>query len=484
MGRVIEGLKHAWNAFSADEDRQKRERFSGYGGSSVGYSRPHQMRSRISNEKSLVNSIYNRMAIDVATTDIKHVRTENGRYVSDIRSGLNDCLTVSPNLDQGPRAFLQDAARVMFHEGVAALVPVETTEDPERVGSWDIDQLRVGKITEWMPRHVRVSVYDDKPEYGYAREVILEKRLVGICENPFYDVMNEPNSALQRLIHKLRLLDDLDEDVASNKLNLVLQFPYTIKSESRRSQAQQRLSDLESQLSTSRHGIVYTDGTEKITQLNRAIENNIAEQIPDLRASVMDTLSITKEILNGSATEETMLNYTARTIEPILDTIAEEIIRKFLTKTARTQGQTIMYFKNPFKLIPLSKLAEVSDVFSRNEILSPNELRMGIGMAPSTDPNADKLNNSNMPGDSTLAPTDGSELPEAELQNEDDPAGDAILSSLDVVDSQLTEVFHKLDIEDEGENLNDEVSAGVEDLELEIDDMLKELGGEEEDDDA
>lgn len=400
MGRITRGLMHMWNAFSpATDERPVQPGTYGamYGGSST---MPHSIRIKVSNERTIISSIYSRLAVDVASADMKHVRTdEQGRYKEDVRSGLNDCLTVDPNIDQSPQAFLKDIALTLFDKGVAALVAVETTVDPTATGSWDVGQLRVGEVVSWFPKHVRVRVYNQ--DKGIREEVTLPKNLVGLVQNPFYSVMNEPNSTLQRLITKLNMLDAIDQQSASGKLDMIIQLPYVIKSEARRQQAEQRRKDIEFQLKGSQYGIAYTDGTEKITQLNRPITNNLMEQITYLQKVLYDQLGITPEILNGTADEKTMLNYNARVIKPILDAVQEELIRKFLTKTARTQGQTIMYFRNPFELMPLSQFAEISDVLSRNEIASPNELRQAIGWKPSTDPSADKLQNSNMPAGTT-----------------------------------------------------------------------------------
>lgn len=387
-------LKHAWNAFT-NEDEYRMQSFGNLGASSFG-SRPDRTRLRYSNERSIISSIYTRLGIDVASVPIKHVRLDKtGRYDEDMISGLNECLNVEANIDQAGRQFRLDIALTLFDEGTAALVPVDTTLDPTISGSFDIKTLRVGKVVQWYPRHVRVSVYNELK--GLREDVTLEKKFVAIVENPLYSVMNEPNSTLQRLIHKLNLLDLVDEQASSGKLDLIIQLPYVIKSEARRAAADQRRSEIELQLKGSKYGIAYTDGTEKITQLNRPAENNLLEEIKLLKDELYVQLGVTPDVMNGTADEKTMLNYNNRTIEPILAAITEAMIRTFLTKTARSQGQSILYFRDPFKLVPIADVAEIADKFARNEILSANEIRQGIGFAPSKDPKADKLINSNMP---------------------------------------------------------------------------------------
>jgi hypothetical protein len=357
-----------------------------------------------SNERSIISSIYTRLGIDVAAVDIRHVRMDdNQRYLEDVDSGLNNCLTLEANLDQAARAFRQDIAMTLFDRGVAALVPVDTTINPSTSGSFDIKTLRVGEIVAWYPRHVRVNVYNEA--IGRREEVTLEKKFVAIVENPLYAVMNEPNSTLQRLIRKLNLLDAVDEASSSGKLDLIIQLPYVIKSEARRKQAEQRRKDIEFQLKGSQYGIAYTDGTEKVTQLNRAAENNLLTQIEYLMKMLYAQLGLTEEVMNGTADEKAMLNYNNRTIRPILDAIVESMRRTFLTKTARSQKQTVLYFSDPFKLVPIGDIAEIADKFTRNEILSANEVRSVIGIKPSSDPKADELRNSNMPAPSeTVAP--------------------------------------------------------------------------------
>lgn len=393
FSRLKSSMAHAWNAFAIENFKYPT---GTYDGGSYNYTRPDRMRLTYSAEKSILSSIYTRLSIDVSGIDIFHVQTDpNGRYVKDRTSGLNDCLTVQPNIDQGARQFRQNIATTLFDKGVAAIVPVDTTFDPTVSGAFDIQSLRVGEIVSWYPQHVRVRLYNEKK--GYCEEITLAKQFVAIVENPLYAVMNEPSSTLQRLIHKLRMLDSVDEATSSGKLDMIIQLPYVIKSEARRQQAMQRRSDLEDQLKGSKYGIAYADGTEKITQLNRPVENNLLTQIQYLTSMVYSELGLTDTIMNGTADESTMLNYIDRTVKPILDAITEAMKRAFLTKTARSQGQSIMYFRDLFSLVPLSNMAEIADMFSRNEILTPNELRTAMGIKPSLDPKADKLQNSNMP---------------------------------------------------------------------------------------
>lgn len=384
-------LKHAWNAFL---NQDTKDRLGSY---EVAYGhRPDRVRLTLSNERSIISSIYTRLSIDVASVDIRHVRLdENGRYAEDIDSGLNNCLTLEANIDQGARAFKQDIALTLFDKGVAAIVPVDTTINPSVSGSFDIKTMRVGEIVAWHPKHVRVSVYNEA--VGRREEVTLEKKFVAIVQNPLYSVMNEPNSTLQRLIRKLNLLDVVDEQSSSGKLDLIIQLPYTIRSEARRQQAEQRRKDIEIQLKGSKYGIAYTDATEKITQLNRPAENNLLKQVEYLTNMLYGQLGLTEEIMNGTADEKVMLNYYNRTIEPILSAIVEAMKRTFLTKTARSQGQSIMFFHDPFKLVPVSQMAEIADKFTRNEIATKNEIRQVIGWKPSKDPKADQLRNSNIP---------------------------------------------------------------------------------------
>ena len=387
---LMDRIQRGWNAFrNRDPTSQYRDIGSSY---SI---RPDRVRFTRGNERSIVTSIYNRIAMDVAAVDIKHCRLDdNERYISEINSGLNSCLNLEANIDQTGRAFKQDIVMSMFDEGCVAIVPVDTSLNPNVTNSYDILSIRTGKILEWYPEHVKVRVYNEKK--GKKEEIILPKRMVGIIENPLYAVINEPNSTMQRLIRKLSLLDMTDEQTASGKLDLIIQLPYIIKTDARRQQAEQRRKDIEMQLSGSKYGIAYTDGTEKITQLNRSLENNLLKQIENLTATLYSQLGITQSILDGTADEKTMLNYHNRTVEPIVSAIVDEMKRKFLTKTARSQKQSILSFKDPFKLVPVNDIAEIADKFTRNEILTSNELRQIIGMKPSGDPKADMLLNSNI----------------------------------------------------------------------------------------
>ena len=397
MSRVGTALKHAWNVFSNQDQKSRVTPYYGYGPTYGGYSaRPDRVRLRIPNDRSIISSIYTRLSIDVASIDIRHVRTDDkNRYVEDIESGLNNCLTVEANIDQAARAFRQDIALTLFDKGVAALVPVDTSISPEKTGGFEILTLRVGEIVTWHPHYVRISLYNE--DTMMREEITLPKSTVAIVENPLYSVMNEPISTLQRLLHKLNLSDVIDDKVAAGKLDLIIQLPYVIKSEARRQQAEQRRADIEFQLQGSQYGIAYTDGTEKITQLNRPAENTLMAQIEYLTEMLYGQLGLTEEVMNGTADEKAMLNYWNRTIEPILTAITEAMRRSFLTKTARTQKQTIMFFRDPFRLVPVENLAEIADKFTRNEIMSSNEFRQVVGLAPHPDPKADQLLNSNMP---------------------------------------------------------------------------------------
>lgn len=387
---IKDRLMHAWNAFLNLDFREPFESVASYG------SRPDRTRLRFTNEKSIISSIYNRIAIDVADLKIWHVRLDDqDRYAETINSGLHKCLNVEANIDQAARMFRQDIAMTMFDEGVIAIVPVDTTINPSVSGGYDILTLRVGKIVRWSPDIVRVSLYNEKT--GRREEVNLPKRVVAIVENPLYAVMNEPNSTLQRLIRKLNLLDTVDEQSSSGKLDMIIQLPYVIKSDSRRKQAEQRRKDIEFQLKGSQYGIAYTDGTEKITQLNRPSENNLLKQVEYLTELLYSQLGITKDVMDGTANEAVMLNYHVRTIKPIMDAIVEAMIRTFLTKTARAQRQSMVYFRDPFSLVPIEKLADIADKFTRNEILSSNEMRGIVGRIPVKDAKADQLRNSNMP---------------------------------------------------------------------------------------
>ena len=389
--RMRDRLQHAWNAFVYNDNTYTNPQNLG-GFSTFKPDRVHFSRGV---EKSIVTSVYNRLALDVASLAIKHVRLdENGRYMEEVNSGLQNCLNVEANIDQTGRAFLQDVVMSMLDEGCVAIVPVDTTVNPAVSGSYEINTMRTGKILEWYPAHVRIRVYNDKK--GIHEELTLPKSSVAIIENPLYAVINEPNSTMQRLIRKLNLLDVVDEQTSSGKLDLIIQLPYVIKSEARRRQAEERRKDIEMQLSGSKYGIAYTDGTERITQLNRPAENNLMKQVEYLTSMLYSQLGLTQSIMDGSADEKTMLNYYNRTIEPIIAAIVDEMKRKFLTKTARSQRQTVMYFRDPFKLVPVNEIAEIADKFTRNEIMTSNEIRQVVGMKPSDDPSADELRNKNL----------------------------------------------------------------------------------------
>ena len=386
---VLDRLRHGWNAFMNRDPTYRQDLGPSY------YYRPDRPRFTRGNERSIVTSVYNRIALDVSAISIQHVRLdENGRFLYTIDSDLNKCLTLDANIDQTGRAFLQDAVMSMLDEGCVALVPVETDVDPNDTDSYKIFSIRTGKIVEWRPQHVKVRVYDERT--GRKEDITISKSSVAIVENPLYAVINEPNSTMQRLIRKLSLLDVTDEQTASGKLDLIIQLPYIIKTEARRQQAEQRRKDIEMQLAGSKYGIAYTDGTEHITQLNRSVENNLMKQVEYLTSMLYSQLGITQTILDGTADEKTMINYYTRTIEPIVSSIVDEMKRKFLTKTARSQRQSIEFFRDPFKLVPVNDIAEIADKFTRNEILTSNEIRQIVGMKPSNDPKADELINSNI----------------------------------------------------------------------------------------
>lgn len=395
-------FKNAWNAFL------NRDPTLGFRDIGSGYSyRPDRFRLTRGNERSIVTSVYNRIALDVAAIDIRHVKLDDeGRFCSVVDSTLNNCLSVEANLDQTGRAFIQDAVMSMMDEGCIAIVPVDTDDDPDDTTGYKILSMRVGRIRDWYPKHVRVELYNENT--GRKQDIIVPKETVAIVENPLYAVINEPNSTMQRLIRKLNLLDAVDEQSSSGKLDLIIQLPYVIKSEARRKQAEQRRSNIEKQLSGSKYGIAYTDGTEKITQLNRSLENNLMKQIEYLTSMLYSQLGITQSILDGTADDKTMLNYYNRTIEPIIAAIVDEMKRKFLTKTARSQNKSIKFFRDPFKLVPVADLAEISDKFTRNEIATSNEMRQVIGWKPSNDPKADELRNSNLshPKDEETVPVE------------------------------------------------------------------------------
>lgn len=383
-------IKRAWNAFVSRDPTNVIRNYSG--GS---YYKPDRPRLTRGKERSIISSVYNRIALDVAAIDIRHCRLDDDRRFNEIiDSTLNECLTLDTNIDQTARAFMQDVVISMFNEGCVAIVPVDTSDDPNDSSSYNILTMRTGKIVDWYPRHVRINVYNDRT--GRREDIIMSKSAVAIIENPFYAIMNEPNSILQRLIRKLNLLDMIDEQSSSGKLDLIIQLPYVVKSEARKQQANERRQEIERQLTGSKYGIAYTDGTEKITQLNRPVENNLMKQIEYLTSMLYSQLTITQTILDGTANEQTMLNYNTRTIEPIMSAIVDEMKRKFLSKTARSQKQTIMFFRDPFKLVPVNNIAEVADKFTRNEIMTKNEFRQVIGMRPSDDPKADMLLNSNI----------------------------------------------------------------------------------------
>ena len=397
---VVDRLKGAWNAFREEEKKAALEEYNDAmnNGAVVTYGNTNPSRPAriIYNDKSIVSAIYTRVAVDFASIDLRHVQLDKQkRYSDDVKSMLNKALEFEPNLDQGPRAFRQDLAHTLFDKGVAAIVPVDTKGNPEQTENFDIYTLRVGEIINWYPKHVRIRLYNEVK--GQREEITLPKRFVAIVENPLYDVMNEPNSTLQRLMRKLTLLDAVDEQSGSGKLDLIIQLPYVIKSEARKQQAEQRRQDIEFQLKGSQYGIAYTDGTEKITQLNRPAENQLMGQIEYLVGMLYDQLGVTEEIMNGTADEKAMINYFSRTIEPLLDAVSEAMQRSFLGPMKFDKGQRIMYFRDVFKLVPLSDIAEIADKFTRNEILTSNEVRQYMGLPPSSDPKADELVNSNMP---------------------------------------------------------------------------------------
>ena len=412
---IRDRLQHAWNAFVYNDntyvDPQNLGGLSTYKPDRVHFSRGV--------ERSIVTSVYNRLALDVSSIAIKHVRLdENGRFKEEVDSGLQNCLNVEANIDQTGRAFLQDVVMSMLDEGCVAIVPVDTTIDPAKSGSYEINTMRTGKILEWYPAHVRVRVYNDRK--GIHEELVLPKSSVAIIENPLYAVINEQNSTMQRLIRKLNLLDVVDEQTSSGKLDLIIQLPYVIKTDARRKQAEERRKDIEMQLSGSKYGIAYTDGTERITQLNRPAENNLMKQVEYLTSMLYSQLGLTQSIMDGSADDKTMLNYYNRTVEPILAAITDEIKRKFLTKTARSQRQTIMYFRDPFKLTPVLDLAEIADKFTRNEIMTSNEIRQIVGMKPADDPSADELRNKNLNQSNEVIDDKKALQSPEEIQNEKD----------------------------------------------------------------
>lgn len=480
-------IKNAWNAFANEEENPYLPEPAGYSGFDV--YRPDRFRSRVTNERTIISSIYARLSIDASDASIRHTRHDDSdRYLEDIQSGLNDCLTVEANVDQGARAFRQDIVLTALAEGVAAIVPVDTTLNPFETGGFDIKSLRVGTIVQWYPRHVRVSLYNDRK--GKREEITLEKKIVAVVQNPLYSVMNEPNSTLQRLMRKLSLLDSVDEQSSSGKMDLIIQLPYVIKSEARRQQADQRRKDIEFQLKGSQYGIAYTDGTEKITQLNRPVENNLMAQVEYLTNMLYSQLGLTPEVMNGTADEATMLNYNSRTIQPIMDAIVEAMRRTFLTKTARTQKQSIDYFRNPFKLVPVSQIAEISDKLTRNEILTSNEIRQALGYKPSQDPKADQLVNSNMPQSVTGAagvPPDPNAPPDPTATDPSAPDATVMASSFDSIDSVLGDAMSSLGLPSGSSNIPPPdggvpmdpsiMSSSLDDIDSAIDDAFSGLEG-------
>jgi hypothetical protein len=433
----LKQIRHAWNAF---RDRELFPPLVYNEGVSYGGRRPDQRRLRFTNERTIVSSIYTRIGIDVAKLSVRHVRLDDQkRYLEDIDSGLQECLTVEANIDQAATAFRQDVALTLMDKGCIAIVPVDTDLNPNTTGGFDIKTLRVGEICGWSPSRVRVNLYNEKS--GLREEIELDKKFVAIVENPLYNVMNEPNSTLQRLIHKLNLLDVVDDQSSSGKLDIIIQLPYVIKSEARRAQAEQRRKDIEFQLKGSQYGIAYTDGTEKVTQLNRPAENNLLDQVQYLVELLYSQLGITKAVMDGTADEATMINYYNRTINPIVNAITEAMKRSFLTKTARSQRQSVEAFRNPFDWVPISQMAEIADKFTRNEILSSNEIRQGMGIKPSQDPKADQLINSNMPQpapagvDPAAAPVDAGA--DAQFQ-----------SSIDGLNKQVDDIFKSLGVDE------------------------------------
>ena len=435
----IDRLQHGWNAF------MNKDPTRGYYDTGPGYSyRPDRPRLTRGNERTIVTSIFNRIALDVASLNITHCKVdENGRYVSSIDSSLNNCLNLEANLDQTGRAFIQDVVISMFDEGCVAVVPVDTSIDPEISGSYNIESMRTGKILEWYPKHVKVRVYNENT--GIKEDIKLPKSSVSIIENPLFAVVNEPNSTLQRLMRKLALLDVVDEQTSAGKLDMIIQLPYTIKSEARRTQAEARRKDIEMQLTNTKYGIAYVDATEKITQLNRPLENNLMKQIEYLTNMLYSQLGITQTILDGTADEQTLLNYHSRTIEPIASAIVDEMKRKFLTKTARTQKQTITFFRDPFKLVPVNNIADIADKFTRNEVLTSNEIRQIIGFKPSSDPKADELRNSNLnhPDENgNQGQKQGQGLPEQ--LNQGNGEYEQAMGDLDELDAQLDDLESSL----------------------------------------
>ena len=448
MPKFSERLAHAWNAFR--NNRDPTEILTNTAG--LGYSssyRPDRPRFTRGHDRSIVTAAYNRIAVDVATVNIRHVRLDdNGRYAETIKSGLNNCLSVEANIDQTGRQLIQDIVMSMFDEGCVAVVPVDTDLNPRITGGFDILSLRTGKITSWYPDSVKVLLYNEKT--GRKEDVIVPKKTTAIIENPFYAVMNEPNSMLQRVIRKLQLLDMTDEQNSSGKLDMIIQLPYTVRTESRMLEAERRRKKIEEQLTQSKYGIAYADATEKITQLNRSVENNLKEQVDSFSALLYSQLGIPMEVFNGVADEKTKLNYFTTTVEPILTAIVEEMTRKFLTKTARTQLQSIMFFQDHFKLVPVNNIADIADKFTRNEILTANEIRSILGIKPSDDPKADELRNSNMPiQDREPEAEDEEPVDPEELKDARQTLLNAGLDESDLVDLSDNEI---IDLRDEYES--------------------------------
>lgn len=427
---IFSRAKRAWNVFLNRDPTMDYE----YHGPSNTY-RVDRVRLSRGNERTIITSIYNRIALDVASIDIRHVKLdEDGRYVDTVNSGLNNCFNLEANIDQNANQFKLDIIMSLLDEGVVALLPVVTDSDPDETGSYSIESMRVGKVKEWYPQHVRIEAYDERT--GRKQEVVVSKSSVAIIENPLFAVINEPNSTMQRLVRKLNLLDRVDEDSNSGKLDLIIQLPYVLKSKTQKEQAEKRRQQIEDQLRDSKYGIAYTDGTERIVQLNRAVENNLMSQIEYLTSMLYSQLGMTKEILDGTADEQTMTNYYNRTIEPFVSSISLELKRKFITKTARTQGHSIEYFRDAFKLVPINKLAEISDKMTRNEIMTSNEIRTAIGMKPSNDPSADELRNKNL-NQKIESNQNGGSAPAENASDSNDAIVDDFLST---VESQIDEI--------------------------------------------
>lgn len=450
MASFSKKMKHAYNAFTSTSAAQQEANAAEFFGAASYGARPDRVRAiNTLGERSIITSIYTRIGIDIASIQMRHVRLDDqDRFMDDIPSGLNNCLTVEANIDQGARDFRQDIAMTLCNKGTLAIVPIDTSLNPALSSSYDIQTMRVGEIVSWHPKHVRVSVYNE--QVGLREELLVEKKHVAIVTNPLYAIMNEPNSTLQRLIRKLNLLDSVDEASASGKLDMIIQLPYVIKSDARRKQAEQRRNDLEEQLTGSKYGIAYTDGTERITQLNRPAENNLMGQITYLTAQLYGQLGLTEEVMNGTADEKTMLNYWNRTIEPMTSAIAEAMHRTFLTKTARSQKQAIRYFRDPFRLVPIENIAEIADKFTRNEIMTSNEIRQVVGMSPSGDPKADKLMNSNMPqaADQAALPPGAPALESTPTASGDDETVSMMNGALDSINQKIDGMFADLGGED------------------------------------